>query len=222
MLGVLASGRGSNFQAILDHIRLGVLRKIEVGVLISNNPNANALEIAKRNRVKAVAIAGEKGVFEREALDLLKAHKVTLVALAGFMRVLSPHFIDQYRWKLMNIHPTLLPAFPGLRPHKQTLERGVKVSGCTVHYVDESVDGGPIILQHALPVLEEDTEETLASRILKFEHRLYSKAIQLHVDGRLKVEGRRVRVDYGGGWEGRWNQRQRVFIEYQKRVGEEE
>lgn len=221
MLGVLASGRGSNFQAILDHIRLGVLQNVEVGVLISNNPEARALDIAKRNDVDSAIIAPKTGdkklAFEREALDVLEARGVTLVVLAGFMQILTPYFIDRYRMKIMNIHPALLPSFPGLRPHRQALERGVKISGCTVHYVDESVDGGPIILQHAVPVLEGDTEETLADRILKFEHRLYPKAIQLHADRRLSVEGRRVKIDYSGGWQEKWDERQRVYIDYQER-----
>lgn len=221
VIGVLVSGRGSNFQAILDHIRLGVLQNVEVGILISNNPEARALGIAKNNGIDAaIFIAPEapekKSVFERETLSVLETRGVTLVVLAGFTRILSSRFIDRYRWNLMNIHPTLLPAFPGLHPHKQVLERGAKVSGCTVHYVDESVDGGPIVLQHPVQVLEDDTEEALASRILTFEHRLYSKAIQLHVDGRLKLEGGRVRIDYSGGWEEQWNERQRAYVEYQE------
>lgn len=217
-IGVLASGRGSNFKAILDHIRLGVLQGVEAGVLISNKPNAGALEIAKRYGVEAKPIelkAGDRLRWEREALDVLEAHGVDLVVLAGFMQVLTTFFIDRYRWRIMNIHPALLPAFPGLHPHRQALEHGAKISGCTVLYVDESIDGGPIILQHAVPVLEDDTEETLARRILRFEHRLYSKAIQLHFDGRLKLEGRKVRIDYSGGWEERWDERQRAYIEYQ-------
>ena len=217
-IGVLASGRGSNFKAILDHIRLGVLQGVEAGVLISNKPDAGALEIAKRYGVEAKLIelkAGDKLRWEREALNALEAHGVDLVVLAGFMLVLTPFFIDRYRWRIMNIHPALLPAFRGLHPHRQALEHGAKISGCTVHYVDESIDGGPIILQHAVPILEDDTEETLARRILRFEHRIYSKAIQLHFDGRLKLEGRRVRIDYSGGWEERWNERQRAYIEYQ-------
>lgn len=223
ILGVLASGRGTNFQAILDHIRLGVLQNVKVGILISNKPNTGVLEIAKRNGIEATVVVPQAGdrrlLFEREALDALKAHDVSLVVLAGFMQVLTPYFVNNYRWKIMNIHPTLLPAFPGLRAYKQTLEHGVKVSGCTIHYVDESVDGGPIILQYAVPVREDDTEETLARRILTFEHRLYSKAIQLHVDGRLRLDGRRVKIDYSGGWEEKWNERQRIYIKHQEKIG---
>ena len=219
-LAVFASGRGSNFKAILDHIRLGVLQGVEVGVLISNKPNVGALEIAERYGIKSKVIqlqAGDRLRFEREALEVLEARGIDLIALAGFLQILTPYFLNRYRWRVMNLHPTLLPAFPGLRPYRQVLTHGTKVSGCTIYYADESVDGGPIILQHAVPVLEDDTEETLAQRILKFEHRLYPKAIQLHVDGRLKLEGRRVRIDYGGGWEERWNERQRAYIEHQER-----
>ena len=219
-LAVFVSGRGSNFKAILDHTRLGVLQGVEVGVLISNKPNVGALEIAERYGIESKVIqlqAGDRLRFEREALEVLEARGVNLVALAGFLQILTPYFLNRYRWRIMNLHPTLLPAFPGLRPYRQVLAHGMKVSGCTIYYADESVDGGPIILQHAVPVLEDDTEETLAQRILRFEHRLYSKAIQLHVDGRLKLEGRRVRIDYSGGWEERWNERQRAYIEHQER-----
>ena len=221
-LAVFASGRGSNFKAILDHIRLGVLEGVEVGLLISNKPQAGALEIAREYGVEARPIqlhVGDRLRFEREALKALEASGVDLVVLAGFLQVLTPYFLNRYRWRVMNIHPTLLPAFPGLHPHRQVLQHGAKVSGCTIYYADESVDGGPIILQHAIPVLEGETEESLERRILKFEHRLYSEAIQLHVDGRLRLEGRRVRIDYGGGWEERWNERQRAYIEHQEREG---
>ena len=219
-LAVFASGRGSNFQAILDHIRMGVLQGVEVGVLISNKPDVGALEIAEGYGIESRVIqlrAGDRLRFEREALEVLEAQGVDLVALAGFLQILTPYFLNRYRWRIMNLHPTLLPAFPGLRPYRQVLAYGMKVSGCTIYYADESVDGGPIILQHAVPVLEDDTEETLAQRILRFEHRLYPKAIQLHVDGRLKLEGRRVRIDYSGGWEERWNERQRAYIEHKER-----
>jgi len=226
VLGVLASGRGSNFQAIIDQIELGVLRDVEPGVLISNNPDAPVLEIAEGHGVEREVIVpkakGEEGrlEFEREAHKIFESHGVTLVVLAGFMRVLSPYLIRRYKWRMMNIHPALLPAFPGLHAHRQVLEYGAKVSGCTVHYVDEGVDTGPIILQHAVPVREDDTEETLAKRVLVFEHRLYSKAIQLHADGRLRVEGRRVRVDYSGGWEEEWNRRQLAYIRRQRELWE--
>jgi phosphoribosylglycinamide formyltransferase-1 len=218
-IGVLASGRGSNFQSIIDHIRLKVLENVRISVLICNNKDAYALKIAEQNGIESKFIDHrnkEREVFDKEVIKTLKDYNVNLVVLAGFMRVLSPYFIDEYKHRIMNIHPALLPSFPGLHAQKQALDYGVKVSGCTVHYVEKDVDIGPIILQHAVPVREDDTEETLSDRILVFEHRLYPKAIQLHVDGRLKIEGRRVRIDYSDNWEEIWEKRQRAFIEYQR------
>ncbi|MGB9659882.1 MAG: phosphoribosylglycinamide formyltransferase [Nitrososphaerales archaeon] len=218
-LGVLASGRGSNFQSIIDHIRLKVLENVEIGILICNIKDAYALKIAEQNGIESKFIDHrnkEREVFDREVVKTLRDYNVDLVVLSGFMRVLSPYFIDEYEHKIMNIHPALLPSFPGLHAQRQAIDYGVKVSGCTVHYVEKGVDVGPIILQHAVPVKDDDTEETLSDRILVFEHRIYSKAIQLHADGRLKIEGRRVRIDYSDNWEEKWNERQRAFIEYQK------
>jgi phosphoribosylglycinamide formyltransferase-1 len=218
-LGVLASGRGSNFQSIIDHIRLKVLENVEIGILVCNIKDAYALKIAEQNGIESKFIDHrnkEREVFDREVVKTLRDYNVDLVVLSGFMRVLSPYFIDEYEHKIMNIHPALLPSFPGLHAQRQAIDYGVKVSGCTVHYVEKGVDVGPIILQHAVPVKDDDTEETLSDRILVFEHRLYSKAIQLHADGRLKIEGRRVRIDYSDNWEEKWNERQRAFIEYQK------
>ncbi len=218
-LGVLASGRGSNFQSIIDHIRLKVLENVKIGTLVCNIKDAYALKIAEQNGIESKFIDHrnkEREVFDREVVKTLRDYNVDLVVLSGFMRVLSPYFIDEYEHKIMNIHPALLPSFPGLHAQRQAIDYGVKVSGCTVHYVEKGVDVGPIILQHAVPVRDDDTEETLSDRILVFEHRLYSKAIQLHVDGRLKIEGRKVRIDYSDNWEEKWNERQRAFIEYQK------
>lgn len=216
---MLASGRGSNFQSIIDHIRLKVLENVKIGTLVCNIKDAYALKIAEQNGIESKFIDHrnkEREVFDREVVKTLRDYNVDLVVLSGFMRVLSPYFIDEYEHKIMNIHPALLPSFPGLHAQRQAIDYGVKVSGCTVHYVEKGVDVGPIILQHAVPVRDDDTEETLSDRILVFEHRLYSKAIQLHVDGRLKIEGRKVRIDYSDNWEEKWNERQRAFIEYQK------
>ncbi len=225
VIGILASGRGSNFEAILDHIKLGVLRDVKMGILITNKPDAGALKIAKRYGVETAVIEpqqkGEPGriEFEKEAIEHFKRKGVTLIILAGFMRIVSPYLIRRYRLKMMNIHPSLLPAFPGLRGPNQALEYGAKVAGCTVHYVDEGMDTGPIIQQGAVPLKEGDREHDIAQRILLLrEHRLLSKAIQLHADRRLKITGRRVKINYGGGWERKWNARQRKFIRYQKRT----
>lgn len=219
-VGVLASGRGSNFQAILDHIELGVLDRVEVGVLVSDNPDANALQIAEEygipHRIIEPEEDEEKQDYERRIHAALEEHEVSLVALAGYMRIVSPYLLDQYENRMMNVHPALLPAFKGLNAQKQALEYGVKVSGCTIHYAWKEVDSGPIILQQAVPVKEEDTEETLSQRILIHEHRLYSKAIQLHADGRLTIEGRKVKTDYGDNWEEKWGERQEAFIEHQR------
>ncbi|MEM3382944.1 MAG: phosphoribosylglycinamide formyltransferase [Nitrososphaerales archaeon] len=224
-LGVLASGRGSNFQSIIDHIKLKVLEKVRISILVCNNKDAYALKVAEQNGIESKFIDHrnkEREAFDREVVKVLKDHNVDLVVLAGFTRVLSSYFIDEYKHRIMNIHPALLPSFPGLHAQRQALDYGVKVSGCTVHYVESGVDIGPIILQHAVQVKEDDTEETLSDRILVFEHRIYPKAIQLHVDGRLKIEARRVKIDYSDNWEDIWEKRQRAFIEYQKYKWERE
>lgn len=218
-LGVLASGRGSNFQAILDHIELDVLEDVEASVLITDNPNARALEVAENYGVphKVVEVdERDKKDYEEEIYEILNQYDVSLVILAGFMRIVSPYLVDKYKEKMMNIHPSLLPAFKGINAQKKALEYGVKVSGCTVHYVSKEVDSGPIIVQKAVPVQESDDEESLSKRILVFEHRIYSKAIQLHADNKLEVEGRRVKVNKDSLWERNWKKRQREFIENQK------
>jgi phosphoribosylglycinamide formyltransferase-1 len=210
---------------MVDHIRLGVLENVRINVLICNNKDAHALKIAEQNGVESKFIDHrnkEREVFDRDVFDVLKEHDVDLVVLSGFTRVLSPYFIDKFEHRIMNIHPALLPSFPGLYAQRQAIDYGVKVSGCTIHYVSKGVDVGPIILQCAVHVREDDTEESLSDRILIFEHRLYPKAIQLHADERLRIEGRRVSIDYGGDWEERWNERQRVYIEYQKEIWEKD
>jgi phosphoribosylglycinamide formyltransferase-1 len=203
-LGVLASGRGSNLQAIIDAIESGTVQA-RLAVVISNKKDAQALERARAHGVPDVYLdptryAGmndKREAYDRGILDILRKHEVDLVLLAGYMKIVTPVLIDAYRNHMMNIHPSLLPSFPGLEAQKQALEWGAKVSGCTVHFVTEGVDEGPIILQATVPVLEGDSPETLASRILVEEHVMYPRAVQLYADGRLIVEGRRVRIADG-------------------------
>ncbi len=196
-LGVLVSGRGSNLQAILDACRKGQL-SARVVLVLSDRPDAPALERARVAEVTAGWVDPRayptREAYERELTRLLEQAGVELVCLAGFMRVLGPHFVAHWRHRVLNIHPSLLPAFRGLAAQRQALEYGVKVAGCTVHFVDEGVDSGPIVLQAAVPVEEDDTVESLSDRILQQEHRIYVEAIRLFAEGRLRVEGRRVRI----------------------------
>jgi phosphoribosylglycinamide formyltransferase 1 len=200
-LGVLISGRGSNLSAILDAIEFGRL-DATVKVVASNKAHAAGLERAKERGIPTEYLDPKSFVGEsnpREAYDaalgaLLQHHGVEYVALAGYMRIVTPVLIRMFPWKIFNIHPSLLPAFPGLDAQRQALEWGVKVSGCTVHLVTEGVDEGPIVVQAAVPVLEEDTVESLSARILEQEHRLYPQAIQLMAQQRLTLEGRTVRI----------------------------
>ena len=198
-LGILASGRGSNLQALIDSVKAGRL-EAEIAVVISDVEGAVALERARAAGIEARYIdpgpsrSRLSGRAEAEMIGMLDRLGVDLVALAGFMRILSPDFVRHFKLRMMNIHPSLLPSFPGLHVQKQALDYGVKYTGCTVHFVDEGVDSGPIIVQAAVPVLEGDTEETLSQRILVEEHRIYTEAVRLFAEGRLKVEGRRVLV----------------------------
>ena len=196
-LGILLSGRGSNFEAIADSIAAGRL-DAEIAVVISNRPEARGLEIARERGLSAVCILS-KGVpredYDRQLIAELKSRGVELICLAGFMRLLTAEFCREFPMRILNIHPSLLPAFPGLEAQRQALEHGVKISGCTVHFVDEHLDAGAIVLQSAVPVLANDTADTLASRILKEEHRIYSEAIGIVLAGRWRIEGRRVVVD---------------------------
>ncbi|HWR42999.1 phosphoribosylglycinamide formyltransferase [Sporomusa sp.] len=197
VIGVLASGRGSNLQAIIDAIQAGRL-DAKIGVVISDNPDANVLKRMAGADIQALCIDrrqfASRQQFEAAIAEELNLRHVELVVLAGFMRILSQYFIDRFAGKIMNIHPSLLPAFPGENAQQQALHYGVKVSGCTVHFVDEGMDTGPIILQEAVPVLEDDTAETLSERILHAEHILYPRALALYCEGRLHSEGRRVRI----------------------------
>jgi phosphoribosylglycinamide formyltransferase-1 len=193
-LGILLSGRGSNFEAIADRIASGQL-DAEIAIVISNVENAPGFERAKARGLATAHIPSRKKTreeFDQEVIEMLKQHKVSLVVLAGFMRIISGSFIEAFPYGILNIHPSLLPAFPGLDVQKQALEHGAKFSGCTVHFVDDTLDGGPIIRQAVVPVMDDDTPETLAARILKEEHRIYSEAIELVLSGRCEVRGRRV------------------------------
>ena len=197
LVGVLASGRGSNLQAIIDAIDAGRC-PARVALVVSDRKDAPALERARRAGIRAVHLDPraypDRPAFDAAIADVLDADGVELVCLAGYMRVLSAEFVRRYRTRILNVHPALLPAFRGLDAQRQALQHGVKVAGATVHFVDEGVDTGPIVLQAAVPVLDDDTEATLAARILAEEHRLYPEAIQLYAEGRLQVSGRRVSV----------------------------
>ncbi len=199
-LGVLASGRGSNLQSIMDACAGGKINA-HVAVVISDKPNAYALERAKARNIPAYYVDfhayPDKDSYEARIVELLRQHGVELVCLAGYMRLVGKRLLDAYPQQIMNIHPSLLPAFPGLHAQRQALEYGVKISGCTVHFVDEGMDTGPIILQAAVPVYDNDTEETLAARILTQEHIIYPQAIGLYADGRLKTEKRKVTIIEG-------------------------
>jgi len=194
-LGVLISGNGSNLQSIIDHIENGTLRAV-IKIVISNNPDAYGITRAKKHGLSCVVLKNgdfkNKEDFDAELINTLKKHDVELVTLAGFMRIISPRFLQAFPGRVMNIHPALLPSFPGLHGQKQAVDYGVKVSGCTVHFVDKGVDTGPIIRQCAVPVFDDDTEETLAARILKEEHKIYPQAIQLFADHKLEIRGRKV------------------------------
>lgn len=199
-LGVLASGRGSNLQAILDACASGAI-PARLRLVVSDVAAAYALERARRHGVAARHVDPTayptRDAFDRAVLAALQEAGVDLVCLAGFMRLLGKNFVAAFRNRIMNIHPALLPAFPGLHVQRKAVEYGVKISGCTVHFVDEGTDTGPIIIQAAVPVLDDDTEESLAARILQEEHRIYPKAIRLFAEGRLEVRGRRVLVRGG-------------------------
>ncbi len=195
-LGILISGRGSNFEAIANSIARHKL-DAEIAIVISNRASAPGLDIARERGIPIRVIPSqglEREAYDRVVVDELRTHDVELVCLAGFMRLLSAHFVRSFPNRVINIHPSLLPAFPGLDAQRQALDHGVKITGCTVHFVDEFLDSGPILIQAAVPVLDGDTVETLSARILVQEHFVYSKAIQLIVDDVVVIEGRRVRI----------------------------
>jgi phosphoribosylglycinamide formyltransferase-1 len=197
-IGTLASGRGSNFNALVTAWKKGSIPGAEFVVLVSDQPGAGALDVARGFGVEAVTLQPRdfpsREAQEDAVIAQLKERKVDLVCLAGYMRILSPKFIGSFPGRILNIHPALLPSFPGLHGQKQAVEYGVKVSGATVHFVDAGCDTGPVIVQATVPVLDGDTEETLGTRILKEEHRIYPEAVRLFCQGRLKVSGRHVRI----------------------------
>ncbi|OLD60772.1 MAG: phosphoribosylglycinamide formyltransferase [Acidobacteria bacterium 13_1_40CM_2_60_7] len=194
-IGVLLSGRGSNFEALADSAAAGGIPNAEIAIVISNRDGAPGIERAKARGIETRVIPS-KGL-EREAYDKLVAAalremRVDLVCLAGFMRLLSPYFISSFPNRILNIHPSLLPAFPGLEAQRQALEYGVKFTGCSVHFVDETLDAGPIIVQSVVPVRDDDTQETLSARILVEEHKIYTQAVCIVLEGRYRIAGRRV------------------------------
>ena len=194
-IGVLLSGRGSNFEALAESVSAGRIPNAEIAVVISNQPDAMGLKKAETRGIRARMIPSkglQREAYDRQVAAILQEYKVDLICLAGYMRLLSPYFVATFPQKILNIHPSLLPSFPGLEAQKQALEHGVKFAGCTVHFVDENLDAGPIILQAVVPVLDEDDEQTLSERILKEEHRIYSEAARIVLEGRYRIEGRRV------------------------------
>lgn len=193
-LGILLSGRGSNFEAIARAVDAGEV-PAEIAMVVANRPNARGLARALEMGLKAECIPSkglEREVYDRQVIERLEAAEVDLVVLAGYMRLLSGHFIERYRGRILNIHPSLLPSFTGLEAQKQAFEYGVKYTGCTVHFVDEKLDHGPIIEQAVVPVLDDDDEHTLAERILAEEHRVYPQAVRRVLEGKVRLEGRRV------------------------------
>ncbi|MBO8137172.1 MAG: phosphoribosylglycinamide formyltransferase [Desulfotomaculum sp.] len=199
-VGVLASGRGSNLQSIIDSCQRGEINA-EVKVVISDSRDAYALRRAEKYGIDAYFVNvkeyPDKAAYEARIVEILKQYQVELVCLAGYMRLVGSTVLKAFPWRIMNIHPSLLPAFPGLHAQRQALDHGVKISGCTVHFVDEGMDTGPIILQAAVPVYDDDTEESLAERILEQEHKIYPQAVGLFADGRLQLVGKKVIINGG-------------------------
>ena len=194
-IGVLLSGRGSNFEALAESVAAGRIPNAEISVVISNREGAPGIQRAEARGIKTSVIPSkglEREVYDRQVAAVLAEHQVDLICLAGYMRLLSPFFVAKFLNRILNIHPSLLPSFPGLESQRQALEYGVKFTGCTVHFVDENLDAGPIILQATVPVLDGDTETTLSEKILKEEHRIYSEAVKIVLEGKYKIAGRRV------------------------------
>ena len=195
-LGILLSGRGSNFEAIAKNVAAGKIPNARIAVVVSNKPDAGGIEVARRMGLEALVIPSKgkpREQHDREVVAALQEHKVDLICLAGYMRLLSPWFVKQFPRRILNIHPSLLPSFPGLEAQQQAFAYGVKVTGCTVHFVDEELDHGAIIVQKAVPVLDTDDEHTLARRILEQEHVAYSEAINLVLGSKYEITGRRFR-----------------------------
>lgn len=194
-IGVLLSGRGSNFEALAESVVCGRIPNAEIAIVISNRDGAPGIERANARRIATRVIPSkglERETYDREVVAVLNQRRVDLVCLAGYMRLLSPYFVASFPNRILNIHPSLLPSFPGLESQRQALEYGVKFAGCTVHFVDENLDAGPIVLQTVVPINDDDTGDTLSARILQEEHRIYSEAVRIVLEGRFKIEGRRV------------------------------
>src|SRR5258707_778740 len=194
-IGVLLSGRGSNFEALAESVAAGRIPGAEIAVVISNREGAPGIDRANARGIKSKVIPSkglEREVYDRQVAAVLDEHQVDLICLAGYMRLLSPFFVAKYPSRILNVHPSLLPSFPGLESQRQALEYGVKFAGCTVHFGDENLDAGPIVLQATVPVRDDDTEETLASRILAAEDRIFTEAVAIVLSGRYKIVGRRV------------------------------
>jgi phosphoribosylglycinamide formyltransferase 1 len=194
-IGVLLSGRGSNFEALAQSVASGGIPGAEIAIVISNREGAPGIDRAKARGIAARVIPSkglERETYDRQVVAALKESQVDLVCLAGYMRLLSPFFVASFPNRILNIHPSLLPSFPGLESQRQALEYGVKCAGCTVHFVDENLDAGPIILQAIVPVADDDTEESLSAKILQEEHKIYSQAVRIVLEGRYKIAGRRV------------------------------
>ncbi|MCS5550826.1 MAG: phosphoribosylglycinamide formyltransferase [Gammaproteobacteria bacterium] len=196
-VGVMASGRGSNFQALIDAAESGETPDVELVHLIVNKKGAYAIQRAKKHGIEHTLITSDdktRREFDQDVLGLLKKQNIEVIVLAGFMRILTPEFIDAYRNRILNIHPSLLPSFPGAHAHRDAIKYGVKVSGCTAHLVDEGIDSGPIIMQTPVTVSEEETEESLANKILEYEHQMLPKALQLLCSGKIIVNGRHIEI----------------------------
>jgi phosphoribosylglycinamide formyltransferase-1 len=197
-IAVLLSGRGSNFEALAESVAAGRIPNTEIALVVSNREGAQGIDKARARGIETCVIPSkglEREAYDKRVVAALKEKKVDLVCLAGYMRLLSPYFVSAFPGRIVNIHPSLLPAFPGLESQRQALEHGAKFSGCTVHFVDENLDAGPIILQAVVPILDDDTESTLSERVLREEHRIYSEAVRIVLEGRYRIEGRRVLID---------------------------
>src|ERR1700688_4927005 len=194
-IAVLLSGRGSNFETLADGVAAGLIPNTENGVVLSNRQVAPGIDKAQQRKIMTRVIPSkglEREAYDRQVVAVLREQKIDLVCLAGYMRLLSPFFVASFPNRILNIHPSLLPSFPGLESQRQALEYGVKFAGCTVHFVDENLDAGPIVLQATVPIRDDDTPDTLSEKILREEHRIYSEAVRIVLEGRFKIEGRRV------------------------------
>lgn len=197
-IAVFISGRGSNFLALLKNIENGTLKNCRIAVVFSNNPNAKGLEYAANAGIETIIIPSknrsDRAEYDKEIINALAEYSIDLICLAGYMRIVTSELVEAYKNRIINIHPALLPSFTGLHAQKQALDYGVKVSGCTVHFVDSGMDTGPVILQKTVPVYDNDTEDTLSARILEQEHIAYSEAVTLYAAGKLQVSGRKVKI----------------------------